>query len=233
MNPATQKRLTRYRQHIETLMTADTKSTPSNSKGLTRPKLIQLIHIAKSQLHLDDETYRASLSRITGKNSTKNMTLAELRHVFEDLKTKGFKTAPAKGTNIKKETSMAADDQSKLIRHLWLSLHGLGEVKNPSEQALAKYVERQTGVSALQWLTMSQASMVIESLKKWEMRILKPRANAVLAAIQNGIIDHDTITSELLKWLVDTGRGKYKAISNSDYATFTQAYAKLQPPTNS
>lgn len=203
-----------------------TQKTTSKT-GLTKPKLIQLIHIAKSQLHLDEDTYRAMLTAQTSKNSTKNMTLTELRTVFEHLKTVGFKTTPAKGTNLKRETNMANDDQSKLIRHLWLSLHDLGEVKNPSEQALAKYVERQTGISALQWLTIPQASTVIESLKKWEMRILKPRAKAVLAAIQKGTIDHEIITSELLKWLISTGEGKYKAISDTDYATFTQAYQTL------
>lgn len=228
MNPATQNRLTRYRQHIETLMTADIKSTtPNHSKGLDRKKLIQLIHIAKSQLHLDDDTYRASLIRITSKNSTKAMTIPELNKVLDDFKTKGFKVAPQKAGKLKK----ADDDQSKLIRHLWLSLHALGEVRDPRESALANYVKRQTGVQFLQWLTMSQASTVIESLKKWEMRILKPRAKAVLAAIQKGTIDHEIITSELLKWLISTGEGKYKAISETNYATFIQTYAKLQPPT--
>lgn len=228
MNPATQNRLTRYRQHIETLMTADIKSTtPNHSKGLDRKKLIQLIHVAKSQLHLDDDTYRASLIRITSKNSTKAMTIPELNKVLDDFKTKGFKVAPQKAGKLKK----ADDDQSKLIRHLWLSLHALGEVRDPRESALANYVKRQTGVQFLQWLTMSQASTVIESLKKWEMRILKPRAKAVLAAIQKGTIDHEIITSELLKWLMSTGEGKYKAISETNYATFIQTYAKLQPPT--
>ncbi|VXB86197.1 hypothetical protein ENHYD8BJ_90329 [Enhydrobacter sp. 8BJ] len=228
MNPATQNRLTRYRQHIETLMTADIKSTtPNHSKGLDRKKLIQLIHVAKSQLHLDDDTYRASLIRITSKNSTKAMTIPELNKVLDDFKTKGFKVAPQKAGKLKK----ADDDQSKLIRHLWLSLHALGEVRDPRESALANYVKRQTGVQFLQWLTMSQASTVIESLKKWEMRILKPRAKAVLAAIQKGTIDHEIITSELLKWLISTGEGKYKAISETNYATFIQTYAKLQPPT--
>nr|WP_309594690.1 regulatory protein GemA [Moraxella osloensis] len=228
MNPATQNRLTLYRQHIETLMTADIKSTtPNHSKGLDRKKLIQLIHVAKSQLHLDDDTYRASLIRITSKNSTKAMTIPELNKVLDDFKTKGFKVAPQKAGKLKK----ADDDQSKLIRHLWLSLHALGEVRDPRESALANYVKRQTGVQFLQWLTMSQASTVIESLKKWEMRILKPRAKAVLAAIQKGTIDHEIITSELLKWLISTGEGKYKAISETNYATFIQTYAKLQPPT--
>lgn len=203
-----------------------TQKTTSKT-GLTKPKLIQLIHIAKSQLHLDEDTYRAMLTAQTGKNSTKNMTLTELRTVFEHLKTVGFKTTPAKGTNLKQETNMANDDQSKLIRHLWLSLHDLGEVKNPSEQALAKYVERQTGISALQWLTIPQASTVIESLKKWEMRILKPRAVAFLTAINEQRINRFLFTPELLNWIHQLAKGKLTAIDADSYATFTQAYQTL------
>lgn len=203
-----------------------TQKTTSKT-GLTKPKLIQLIHIAKSQLHLDEDTYRAMLTAQTGKNSTKNMTLTELRTVFEHLKTVGFKTTPAKGTNLKRETNMANDDQSKLIRHLWLSLHDLGEVKNPSEQALAKYVERQTGISALQWLNIPQASTVIESLKKWEMRILKPRAVAFLTAINEQRINRFLFSPELLNWIHQLAKGKLTAIDADSYATFTQAYQTL------
>lgn len=204
-----------------------TQKTTSKT-GLTKPKLIQLIHIAKSQLHLDEDTYRAMLTANTGKNSTKAMTLTELRTVFEHLKTAGFKTTPSTATKKQAGKLRQADDeQSKLIRHLWLSLHALGEVRDPRESALANYVKRQTGVQFLQWLTIEQASTVIESLKKWELRILKPRAILVLTAIQNRTIDHETISSDLLKWLIDTGKGKYKAIPESDYATLAQAYQYL------
>lgn len=198
------------------------KTTPKT--GLTRPKLIQLIHIAKSQLHLDDDTYRAMLTANTGKNSTKDMTLTELRTVFEHLKTVGFKTTPPKQAG---KLRQADDEQSKLIRHLWLSLHDLGEVRDPRESALANYIKRQTGVQFLQWLKIEQASQVIEALKKWEMRILQPRAITVLTAIQNGTIDHATITSELLKWLISTSKGKYVPIDPDNYATFIQAYHQL------
>lgn len=197
---------------------------PKPTKGLTKPKLIQLIHIAKSQLHLDDDTYRAMLTANTGKNSTKDMTLTELRTVFEHLKTVGFKTTPPKQAG---KLRQADDEQSKLIRHLWLSLHDLGEVRDPRESALANYIKRQTGVQFLQWLKMEQASQVIEALKKWEMRILQPRAIAVFTAIQKGTIDHATITSELLKWLINTSKGKYAPIDPNNYATFTQAYDQL------
>ena len=199
----------------------------NKQSGLTKPKLIQLIHIAKSQLGLDDSIYRANLIQLTGKNSTKNMTLVELRAVFEDLKTKGFKTNPAKSTNLKRETSMAVDDQSKLIRHLWLSLHGLGEVKNSSEQALAKYVERQTGVSALQWLTMQQASTVIESLKKWEMRILKKAVTTFQTAINDNRLNGSDFSPELHLWMHNINRSKYTPIDTNDYQTFIKTYQNL------
>lgn len=119
----------------------------TQNKGLTKPKLIQLIHIAKSQLHMDDDTYQAMLKANTGKDSTKAMTHAELQTVFDDLKKKGFKTTPPIARQNKSgDLRQANDDQSKLIRHLWLSLHDLGEVRDPSEKALANYVRDRKSV---------------------------------------------------------------------------------------
>ena len=141
----------------------------------TKPKLIQLIHIAKGQLHLDDGTYRQMLTEITGKDSCGKMGKSELVAVFEHLKTLGFKTTPAKAAG---KVALADDAQSRKIRSLWLTLHELGAVRNPSERALAKYVERQTGKSALQFLSTKEASRVIEHLKKWEERVRDKQAEA-------------------------------------------------------
>ena len=141
----------------------------------TKPKLIQLIHIAKGQLHLDDGTYRQMLTEITSKDSCSKMSKSELVAVFEHLKTLGFKTTPAKAAG---KVALADDAQSRKIRSLWLTLHELGAVRNPSERALAKYVERQTGKSALQFLSTKEASDVIEHLKKWEERVRDKQAEA-------------------------------------------------------
>ena len=54
-----------------------------------------------------------------------------------------------------------------MIRYLWIQLHEVGKVKNSSEDALGAYVKRMTGVAALQWLDVKQASKVIEAMKKW------------------------------------------------------------------
>ncbi len=58
-------------------------------------------------------------------------------------------------------------------RALWLALHDQGEVRDPSEEVLGKFVIKMTGVQALQWLRGDQASQVIENLKKWQRRMAR------------------------------------------------------------
>lgn len=139
-----------------------------------RQRLIRLIHVAKRDLQLDDDTYRAILQRVGGKDSSSDLTVPDLEKVLEHMKRSGFKVrskakqpAPAKSSR-----PLAQDAESKKIRALWLFMHQIGVVKNPSEDALASYVKRITGVDALQWINGDQAETLIESLKKWAMRFL-------------------------------------------------------------
>lgn len=132
-----------------------------------KKKLIQLIHVAKSKLQLDDDTYRAVLEGCTGKTSTKQMTAAQLQAVLNRFKELGFNIQHSHKT---KATHIADDAQSRMIRHLWLTLYNAGEIRNPSEFALHKFVERHTGVSAVQWLSTDNASKIIEHLKQWCQR---------------------------------------------------------------
>ncbi len=128
-----------------------------------KANLIKLIHVAKTKLGLDDEVYRDILESTTGKNSSKLLTPAQLEAVLDRLKQLGFEVEP-KNTGIK---NLASDSQSKLIRHLWLQLYEAGQVRNGSEQALAKFVEKRVGVSALQFLSSQSADMIINHLRQW------------------------------------------------------------------
>lgn len=129
---------------------------------LTRNQFITMIHVAKRDLRLDDDTYRDLLTATVTINSLKVMTLPQLDAVLQRMKSAGF-TVRAKAQNVKP----ADDAQSKLIRHLWLCLHTASIVRDPRESALCKYVERYTKVSALAFLNTKQASLVIEQLKQW------------------------------------------------------------------
>ncbi|AQT58688.1 gp16 family protein [Cellvibrio sp. PSBB023] len=139
---------------------------PSKSSD-QRARLIQLIHIAANELGMDDDSYRqmlANIPQLEGARSVAKLPIPKLKLVLETLKAKGFKVVPK---TAKPQRKLADDPQSKLIRHLWLSLHTADKVRDPSEQALAKYVARLTKVDQLQWLNGKQAATVIESLKDW------------------------------------------------------------------
>lgn len=139
-----------------------------------RNRLLGLIHVARKQLGMDDDTYRAMLAnmpRLEGETSTAKLSIPKMDLVLDMLKSKGFVVVPKGKTPQQKAPRKLADDpQSRLIRHLWLSLHSAGKVRDPSEQALAKYVARLTKVDQLQWLDGKQAAVVIESLKDWLAR---------------------------------------------------------------
>lgn len=136
-----------------------------------RQRLIRLIHVAKRELRLDEETYRDMLLGVSGKASSADLSTEELEKVLAHLKRNGFKVRSKRG-----DVPQADDAQSRMIRGLWLELHQTGAVRNASEAALAAFTKRMTGVDALQWLTSEQASKLIEELKRWLSRVSKSAA---------------------------------------------------------
>ena len=131
---------------------------------VSKKKYIQLIHVAKSKLGLDDDVYRDILTNTTGKNSTKDMNISELVRVLNRLKSNGFTVQP-------QTKEMADTPQNNLILHLWNTLHQKGIVKNQSEQALLKFIQRHfKELKSLNELTSYQASKIIEHLKNWCLR---------------------------------------------------------------
>lgn len=62
---------------------------------MTKQRLIQLIHIARNELGMDEDTYRQMLQGLTGKASTKGMDTTQLNCVLESMKRKGFRVKPA------------------------------------------------------------------------------------------------------------------------------------------
>ncbi|ELS9321463.1 regulatory protein GemA [Salmonella enterica] len=136
-----------------------------------RAKLIQFIHIAKSQLGMDTDTYRQMLLSITGVTSTSTMNPGQLNKVLAAMKAKGFVVKPSRKARTTRQ--LADYPQAKKLRALWLEMYAQGIVRDSSEEALRRWVKRETGVDGLQWLGVDKASTVIEKLKKWQERELK------------------------------------------------------------
>ena len=137
-------------------------------------RLIQLIHVAKGQLMLADGDYRALLANAScGKTSSTKLSVDELDTVLRQLKAQGF-VVTTKAQAAGGEPDIPVHDsnaQVEMIRGLWLELHRLGAVRDPSERALAKFVQRHTGIAYQGWLGVDNAIKVIEHLKKWRNRV--------------------------------------------------------------
>ncbi|OBS10808.1 gp16 family protein [Acidihalobacter prosperus] len=82
------------------LEAAATKSKPK-AKRVDRRRNAQLakIHIARQQLGMDEETYRAMLQRIAGVTSAKALTPTGIGRVLEHLRSIGFKDKNARRPN--------------------------------------------------------------------------------------------------------------------------------------
>ena len=134
-----------------------------------RQRLIRLIHVGKRELGLDDEIYRALLMGSVQKDSTSAMSVPELERVLERMKRSGFKVRVKSArppAQSRPGRPLAQYPEARKVRALWLFLHQLGAVKNPSEEALAAYVKRIAKVDALQWTNGNQTEALIETLKK-------------------------------------------------------------------
>ncbi|EMD4661717.1 regulatory protein GemA [Salmonella enterica] len=138
---------------------------------MERSKIIQLIHIAKSQMGMDADTYRQMLLSVTGKTSTSDMNPGQLNKVLTAMKAKGFVVKPSSKARTTRQ--LADFPQAKKLRALWLEMYAQGFVRDSSEEALRRWVKRETGVDGLQWLKPDMASSAIEKLKKWQERELQ------------------------------------------------------------
>lgn len=143
---------------------------------MERSKIIQFIHIAKSQMGMDTDTYRQMLLSITGKTSTSDMNPGQLNKVLAAMEAKGFVVKPS--YKARTTRSLASYPQAKKLRSLWLEMYAQGIVRDSSEEALRRWVKRETKVDGLQWLESDKASMAIERLKKWQKDRLEKAARA-------------------------------------------------------
>ncbi|PSU49465.1 regulatory protein GemA [Photobacterium frigidiphilum] len=144
-----------------------------------RNRLIQLIHVGKRELGLDDETYRAMLQEVASKVSCSKMSIKELELVVAHMEAKGFKRQAKVGkTGFKRRLSprsgKAKHAEIDKIRAIWITMYQHGIVQDKSETALDAYVRRMTtNIDHVGWMDSHQAYAVLESLKKWHTRALR------------------------------------------------------------
>jgi phage gp16-like protein len=138
-----------------------------------REREIKLIHVAKRELGLDDDTYRDMLFAVARVRSAKDLDWTGRKKVLDHLKASGFKVKlPPRSKN-------ADDARYRKIRALWSELKGRHVVEVDTDKAVREYIKRTTDKDDFQFLNNFQITTVIESLKKWLERLDEQKASVL------------------------------------------------------
>lgn len=126
---------------------------------------IAIINIARQQLDMEDDTYRALLTRVTGVSSLREMTERQKIAVVDEMKRLGFRVRTGG-----KALSASTKPYIRLVHALWKSCHRKGVIGDGSRSALRAFVKNRSDVDDPDFLTYEQASPVIDALKAMEAR---------------------------------------------------------------
>ncbi len=133
-----------------------------------RRALLAKVHIARKELRLDDDTYRAVIQRVTGRDSASLCSDAQLDSLLAEFKRQGFKP--------KSRRPFSDKPLVQKIYAIWKDMQPM--LDDASDTALRGFVRRQTrsavhpdGVSAPEFLNAPDANRVIEGLKGWRARL--------------------------------------------------------------
>lgn len=152
-----------------------------------KKQLIQLLHIGRSNLKMDEHIYRQNLQAWCGKASSKDMSLPELEKALDGMKRLGFKPV-AKAKN-KLEKKPLQQDQLKKLGQVWTQMAAQGLINNAAYTALehwaieqSRHLNNGTPIQKLEWMT-DIAGLLIEQLKRWHRRLMlqkleEPRSKA-------------------------------------------------------
>ncbi len=152
------------------------------------------LQIAKKELHLHDDDYRAILERVTGQRSAKGMSEADIVRVLDVLKTDHgwVPTVVAGAKKARKAESRKArrpadSPTAKKARAMWISLWQMGAIRDSSESALETFAKRQLKVDRLVWADEQQMYKLIEGLKAMATRAGWPQSEAIYD-LQQGVL---------------------------------------------
>ena len=134
---------------------------------MTTPGQNRTIHAMRNKGLMDNREYRALLTARFGKHTSADLTDGEAARLIDELR-QITGVAPTHGRKI---AATASGRYAPVMRALWISAWHLGLTRSRDDAALISFVQRQTGVEHLRFLSDPQlAAKAIEALKGWITR---------------------------------------------------------------
>jgi phage gp16-like protein len=141
---------------------------------LPRASLYKYLGMAKTQLAMNDDDYRALLQKhgaiADGKGyfSAKTLSHAGLEAVLHDMQRFGFKLEPK---STKNKTAKWRVPRINKLNAIWCAMHDAGVVQERAETAMEAFcANRIAGLTHLRWATSEQLNQAVEMLKKYAQR---------------------------------------------------------------
>ena len=199
-------------------------SAPKKSTRSPRHRLYALIQMGWKELGRDPGELPDFLEQHYGKRSRKKLTWKELHSCVDRLKALGFKP---QRSGSRKPLDKAI--QRKILA-LWINGYHLGVIKDPSDQALDKFVRRMTKVDSVRWLTPTLAAKVVEEIKQWLTRAagvdwtasLSPHLSLMFAQFKilhgDDCIDDDDAGEKFFRYIEDK-QVVLKGVGHGDLAS--------------
>lgn len=143
------------------------RGVPDKKAGaLLSAKQIALLHVAKRQLGLDDDSYRAILKAKAGVESAADLSFPGFYEVIEHFGRLGFKSTWKK-RNFGARRGMASPSQIGLIRGLFAEW---ADSADDVDTALNNWLSHSFGVTALRFVDEHVAGKAITALKSMTAR---------------------------------------------------------------
>lgn len=147
---------------------------------------IQLIHIAKSQLKIDDDVHRLNCSHFSKSrtSSTKEMTRLELAAYLEHLKNQGFKPTSKKRTAKQPAGYYSPKGRGTVhdkLRSVWFEMCDAGFIGSRSEESIFNYAWNQAKTNwpeklaeprSLNNIPADFIHPIVNKLKRWQKRCI-------------------------------------------------------------
>ena len=144
---------------------------------------IKRIHVIKSQLGWDDDTYRDVIATVCqGKRSSTELDVTARQRLLEHMQACLRRDRPelvAKAGQKARRKPLSA--RGRKIWSLWQQLGKAELVRQATSQTLNAWIARHTGCMRIEWLKEAQEVLVIESLKAWLERRNEPAQGAKAA----------------------------------------------------
>lgn len=135
------------------------RSKPNASAG--RRGLLGKVHIAKKQMEMDDEAYRAILAGRFGVESSADLSVSDLEKLVLHFKKLGWREAAPAKRRASGSPARATEAQIAAIKSRWTRF-----ARNPSWEACEAWLLNFAKVRRVEWLTREQASKAIHALDK-------------------------------------------------------------------